>query len=159
MSSTNIPKLINYIETLIHKISELILIHIVPNMNAIPPAELDFSTISTKGQPLLRFRNKLFVCKKKTRNAGGLVIKCYWYCSSEACTGALNYSIDVNNVLTNDNGTGECIHGIVVTKDHVIDWCKVTENDIVRRVARTDVISQAGLGKILRRQYFALTKI
>ena len=41
MSLTNILKFINYIETLIHKISELILIHIVPNIYAIPPAELE----------------------------------------------------------------------------------------------------------------------
>ena len=132
---------------------------ILPAELDILPAELDFSTKSTKNQPLLMFRNKLFVCKKRTRNAEGQTMKCYWYCSSEACTGALNYSIDVKNVLANENGTGEGIHGIVVTKDHVIDWCKVTKNDIVRRVARTDVISQAGLGKILRRQYFGLTKI
>ena len=75
-------------------------------MNAILPAELDFSTIPTKGQPLLRFNNKLFVCKRRTRNAEGQIIKCYWYCSSEACTGALNYSIDVNNILANELGTG-----------------------------------------------------
>lgn len=117
-------------------------------MNAILLAEFDFSTISTKGKPLLKFRNKLFVCKKKTRNAEGQIIKCYWCCSSEACTGALNYSIDVNDVLANELGTGGGIHDIVQTKDHVIDWCKVTNNDIVRRVARTNVISQARLGKI-----------
>ena len=117
-------------------------------MNAIPPAELDFSTISTKGQPLLRFRNKLFVCKRRTRNAVGQVIKCYWYCSSEACTGTLNYSIDVNNVLANENGTGGGIHDIALTKDHIIDFCKVTQNGIVRRTARTNVVSQARLGKI-----------
>ena len=132
---------------------------ILPAELDILPAELDFSTKSTKNQPLLMFRNKLFVCKKRIRNAEGQIIKCYWYCSSEACTGALNYSIDVNNVLANENGTGGGIHGIALTKGHVIDWCKVTENDIVRRVARTDVISQAGLGKILRRHYFGLTKI
>lgn len=117
-------------------------------MNAILPAELDFSTISTKGQPLLRFNNKLFVCKRRTRNAEGQIIKCYWYCSSEACTGALNYSIDVNNILANELGTGGGIHDIALTKDHIIDLCKVTQNDIVRRVARTNVISQARLGKI-----------
>lgn len=117
-------------------------------MNAIFPAELDFMTISTKGQPLLRFQNKLFVCKKKTRNDEGQIIKCYWYCSSEACTGALNYCVDVNNALANELGTGGGIHGIALTKIHAIDLCRVTQNDIVRRVARTDVISQARLGKI-----------
>jgi hypothetical protein len=120
----------------------------LPAELGILPAELDFSTKSTKGQPLLMFRNKLFVCKKRTRNAEGQTMKCYWYCSTEACTGALNYSIDVNNVLANEFGTGGGIHGIALTKRHVIDLCKVTQNDIVRRVARTNVISQAKLGKI-----------
>lgn len=84
-------------------------------MEAILPVELDLSTISTKNQPLLKFRNELFVCKKKTLNADGQIIKCYWYCSSEACTAALNYSIDVNDVLANDSGTRGGIHDIVFT--------------------------------------------
>ena len=121
---------------------------ILPAELDILPAELDFSTKSTKNQPLLMFRNKLFVCKKRTRNAEGQIIKCYWYCSSEACTGALNYSIDVNNALANELGTGGGINEIVLTKRHTIDLCNVTRNDIVRRVARTNVISQAKLGKI-----------
>ena len=126
---------------------------------AILPAELDFTAISTKGQPLLRFQNKLLVFKKEAQNAEGKIIKCYWYCFSEACTGARNYSIDVNNALANELGTGGGIYGTALTKIHIIDRWKVTQNDIVRLVACTDVISQARLGKIRRRQYFCLTEI
>jgi hypothetical protein len=50
--------------------------------------------------------------------------------------------------LANELGTGGGIHDIALTKDHIIDLCKVTQNDIVGRVARTNVISQARLGKI-----------
>ena len=38
-------------------------------MNPILPEELDFSTLSTKNKPMLKFRNKPFTCRKKARNA------------------------------------------------------------------------------------------
>jgi hypothetical protein len=80
--------------------------HCVETMNQILANALDFSTLSTKGLPMLRFKNKLFVCRKKTRNADGKIHKCYWYCSSPACSGAITYCIDENNVHANQDGTG-----------------------------------------------------
>ena len=117
-------------------------------MKLILPAELDFSTLPTKRKSMLKYKQKLFISRKKTRNSDGKIVKCYWPCSTEACKASLNYCVDPNNVLANEDGTGRGIHDIVLQKDHDIDLCTITSYDIVRRVARTNVISQGRIGTI-----------
>ena len=81
--------------------------HTYENMNQlILLNELDFSTTSTKGRKLLNFRNQLFVCKKRTRDVDGQVSKCYWYCLTKACPGAVTYLVDVTNAAAIEDGTG-----------------------------------------------------
>jgi hypothetical protein len=55
---------------------------LICKINQIVADQLDFSTLSAKNAKLLRYQNKLFVCRKRARNLMGMIDKCYWYCTS-----------------------------------------------------------------------------
>jgi hypothetical protein len=119
-------------------------------MNAINTADLDFSTLSSKNKPMLRYKNKLFKRGKIARNYQGIINNCYWSCATAACKATLKYSINVNHPNLNavHNGLGPGIVDIVLSKDHCYDVCNITPNDIAKRVARTEIINQAATGII-----------
>lgn len=75
-------------------------------INQILADQLDFTTRSTRKAPLLRFHNKLFVCRKRARDSMGIFHKCHCYCTSASCRGAITYCIDETNIHANRDGTG-----------------------------------------------------
>ena len=78
----------------------------------------NFKILSTKGVPLMRFKNKLFVCRKRSRYADCIIHKCYWYCSSTACKGSVAYCIDGNNIYLNQDDTSIAILRMVWITSH-----------------------------------------
>lgn len=93
--------------------------------------ELDFTTKSTKRFPMLKFRNKLFVLKKKTRNFDQSVLKCYWYCGTKSCNGAMTYQVNVNNAEAND-GTGIALYYVHLIRCY--SYCRAVINLLAQLV-------------------------
>lgn len=105
---------------------------------------MDFSVVSTKGRPMMHYKNKLFTKSKETRNADGIQSKVYWSCSRRGCRGSVNYARVVNPDNPEDGG----IITNIIEREHD-DLCTTTSVDIFHRIARSEIIRQAASGASL----------
>ena len=105
---------------------------------------MDFSVVSTKGRPMMHYKNKLFTKSKETRNPDGIQSKVYWSCSRRGCRGSVNYARIVNPDNPEDGG----IVTNIVEREHD-DLCTTTSVDIFHRIARSEIIRQAASGASL----------
>lgn len=105
---------------------------------------MDFSVRSTKGRPMMHYKSKLFTKSKETRSADGLKSKVYWSCSKRGCRGSMYYAHTIDPDIPNHEG----VYSDIVEKDHN-DLCTTTSVDIIHRIARSEIISQAATGASL----------
>jgi MULE transposase domain len=93
---------------------------------------------------MMHYKSKLFTKSKETRSADGLKSKVYWSCSKRGCRGAVYYA----HTIDPDASDHEGVYSDIVEKDHN-DLCTTTAVDIIHRIARTEIISQAATGASL----------
>ena len=108
---------------------------------------LDFNTLSSKRNKLLKSNNKLFSKSKFTTNEDGAISKCYWACinSTKGCKAKVNYSI--NQLIAREGHDGMSLGIIdIVETDHDGEYCTTNAIDIVVRNARNDIMLQAAEG-------------
>lgn len=90
---------------------------------------LDFSTLSSKRNKLLKSNNKLFSKSKFTLNADGEI---YWACinSAKGCKAKVNYSIDQAIAGAGHDGMSLGIINVLET-EHEEEYCMTNAIEIV----------------------------
>ena len=75
---------------------------------------LNFQTLSSKGNLLLNYGDKLFARSKFARDVNHQISKCYWACrsSNKGCKAKVNYSVDVAVAGVGNKGLGPGIYDV-----------------------------------------------
>jgi hypothetical protein len=89
---------------------------------------LNFQTLSSKGNPLLNYKYKLFARSEFARDADHQISKCI--SSNKGCKAEVNYCIDVAVAEVGDKGLGPGIYD-VNESPHDDEYCYTSKTDIV----------------------------
>ena len=95
---------------------------------------MDFTTLSSKKNILLRHASKLYTKTLFAIDERNRIKKCY--CS---CIGRVNYEVDVEN-------DGMSNIGLTFLTPHDNEVCRTDEIEVVQRVARSEILSRATQG-------------
>jgi hypothetical protein len=110
---------------------------------------LNFKTKSSKGNALLKYKEKLFSRSKFAVDGDNRITKCYWSCisSQKGCKAKVSYCIDVAVAGDENDGMGAGIYNIN-EKPHTEEYCDITRTDIVHRRARNRILNRATEGQL-----------